>query len=298
MNTSPVMTAWKFRCLTCVNLALLAGGLSLGCVADLEIDTEEELGESAEKLTGWTYHSKGTTTDPTPVDIGSMDDRTCVLSGVAGNLSQGSRDGVGEPARAEVREDIGGRFTLRGHGGAHEGSAGEKIWYNNPVLATATCFFTTQNRGYGTQAADGTHIVAVGDSDGRRRCFLAALRGIDGAWSHPDDYARVFPSGSNWWAGGEQHTSVLEARFTSVCVDFPEGTVFTAGSASALPGQTKTKVITSGTGIKGCGLTHVTGAFNNDSWTDGVIINPPSTIDGDWTITVSNGKAAMYTCAK
>ncbi|WP_438022228.1 hypothetical protein [Sorangium sp. So ce233] len=298
MNTNSVMTAWMFRCLTCVNSALLAGGMSLGCVADLEIDTEEELGESAEKLTGWTYHSKGTTNDPTPLDMGSMNDRTCVLSGVAGNLSQGSRDGVGERATAEVRPTIDQHLTLKGHGGAHEGSAGEKIWYNNPVLATATCFFTTQNREYNNSAADGTNLLAVGHSNGRRRCFLAALHGIDGAWSHPDDHARVFPDDFGWWAESEHHTPTPNAFVDTVCVDFPEGTVFTAGSASALPGQTKTKVITSGTGIKGCGLTHVTGAFNNDSWTDGVIINPPSTINGDWTITVSNGKGAMYTCAK
>ncbi|WP_437954471.1 hypothetical protein WME76_23060 [Sorangium sp. So ce119] len=298
MNTNPVMTAWLIRCLTCVNSALLAGGLSLGCVADLEFDTEEELGESAERLTGWTYHSKGTTADPTPVDMGSMNDRTCVLSGVAGNLSQGSWDGLGEPARAEIRETNDQHLHLKGHGGAHEGSAGETVWHNNPVLAAATCFFTTLNRWYDILPGTETGILAIGDSNGRRRCFLASLHGIDGAWSHPDDHARVFPSGGNWWFGSEHHTSTPRATFETVCVDFPEGTVFTTGSASALPGQTKTKVITSGTGIKGCGLTHVTGAFNNDSWTDGVIINPPSAINGDWTITVSNGKAAMYTCAK
>ncbi|WP_438022229.1 hypothetical protein [Sorangium sp. So ce233] len=297
MNTTPVMTAWMFRCFTCVSSALLAGGLSLGCVADLEIDTEEELGESADELTGWTYHSKGTTTDPTPVDMGSFNNRTCVLSGVAGNLSQGSWDGFGEPARAAVRESNDQTYTLKGHGGAHEGSAGEKTWHNNPVLATATCFFTTQDRHYNIWPADGTSRF-ISEINDRRQCFLSALHGIDGAWSHPDDYARVFRSGGNWFVESEHHTSTPDAVVDMVCVTFPEGTEFFTGSASALPGQTKTKVITSGAGIKGCGLTHVTGAFNNDSWTDGVIINPPSTINGDWTITVSNGKGAMYTCAK
>ncbi|WP_438022227.1 hypothetical protein [Sorangium sp. So ce233] len=297
MNTTPVMTAWMLRCFTCVNSALLVGGLSLGCVADLEFDTEEELGESAEKLTGWTYHSKGTTTDPTPVDIGSMNNRTCVLSGVAGNLSQGSWDGVGEPARASVRDTSEQRYILRGHGGAHEGSAGERIWHNNPVLATATCFFTTEDRDYNYWSSDGAWDIIAG-TDFSGQCFLAGLHGIDGAWSNPDDHARVFPSGDHWFVESEHHTSTPNAIVDTVCVEFPFGTEITTGSASALPGQTKTKVITSGAGIKGCGLTHVTGAFTNDSWTDGVIINPPSTINGDWTITVSNGKAAMYACAK
>ncbi|WP_437284384.1 hypothetical protein [Sorangium sp. So ce406] len=298
MNTKPVMTALAFRYLTYVSSALITGGLSVGCVADLEVDTEEELGESAERLTGWTYHSKGTTTDTTPVDMGSMNDRTCVLSGVAGNLSQGSWDGAGEPARAEVRESDDQRYTLKGHGGAHEGGAGQKIWHNNPVLATATCFFTTQNRNYTVRSADGAHFMDLTPWNDRRRCFLSALHGIDGAWNHADDFARVYPTSFGWWVESMHHTPTPNAVVDTVCVTFPEGTEFITGSASALPGQTKTKVITSGAGIKGCGLTHVTGAFNNDSWTDGVIINPPSTIDGNWTITVSNGKAAMYTCAK
>ncbi|WP_433926656.1 hypothetical protein AB3662_27465 [Sorangium cellulosum] len=297
MNTNSVMTTWVFGCLTCVNSALLAGGLSLGCVADLEIDTEEELGESAERLTGWTYHSKGTTTDTTRVDLGSFNDRTCVLSGVAGNLSQGSWQMFGEPARAAVREDVDQHYSLKGHGGAQAGLVGP-IWHNNPVFAAATCFFTTENRNYTIRSADGANSIDLTPWNNRRRCFLSALHGIDGAWSHADDFARVFPTSINWWVESMHHTAAPNAVVDTVCVDFPEGTVFTTGSASALPGQTKTKVITSGTGIKGCGLTHVTGAFNNDSWTDGVIINPPSAINGDWTITVSNGKAAMYTCAK
>ncbi|KYF75595.1 hypothetical protein BE11_44520 [Sorangium cellulosum] len=290
------MTAWMFRCFTCASSALLAGGLSLGCVADVETGTEEDLGESAEKLTGYIYHSKGTTTDTTRVDLGPFNDRTCVLSGVAGNLSQGSWQMFGQPARAAVREDSDQHYSLKGHGGAQAGIAGP-IWHDNPVLAAATCFFVTQDRHYNIWPADGVARVISTIND-RRQCFLSALHGIDGAWSHPDDYARVFRSGGNWFVESEHHTSTPDAVVDMVCVTFPEGTEFTTGSASALPGQTKTKVITSGTGIKGCGLTHVTGAFNNDSWTDGVMINPPSTIDGNWTITISNGKGAMYTCVK
>ncbi|WP_437815208.1 hypothetical protein [Sorangium sp. So ce1078] len=97
------------------------------------------------------------------------------------------------------------------------------------------------------------------------------------------------------------HSGAIGAHGPSVratCVDFPEGTQFTSGTVTAAAGETRTEVIASGPGIKACALVSIIGAFTQHSWTDGVLINEPSTLDGTWTMTVTNGKSAKWACAK
>jgi hypothetical protein len=45
-----------------------------------------------------------------------------------------------------------------------------------------------------------------------------------------------------------------------------------------------------------CGLQGIYGAFNVDSWNDGVKITAPSTLGGNWTMTVSPGKWGEALC--
>ncbi|WP_437986699.1 hypothetical protein [Sorangium sp. So ce117] len=320
MSANHATTTSTFRYLTCVSAALLAGGLSLGCIADGGIHTEEELGEAADELTGWYYYWKGTTTDPEPHDMGPSTDRTCVLRGVAGNLSRGTSATADTMSAAAIGATVNSflGYSLFGHGGAHLDSNDQPIWYNNPVIAHATCFKTTLNRtlaeswwgGHSGSQPDGPPPWKVADLDpaNRRQCYLYALWSVNGAWNSAESYVTVakvtttssrFPT-TGWYLYGDlTATPGAGAALTNaVCVDFPEGTVFTSGFVSADPGETKTVTITSGPGIKGCALRTLVGAFNQNSWTDGAVINQPSTIDGNWTITVTNGKSARWACAE
>ncbi|WP_437815209.1 hypothetical protein [Sorangium sp. So ce1078] len=320
MTTKFATAGWTFHYLTCVGAALLAGGLSLGCVADAEIHTEEELGEAADELTGWLHHGKATTNDPTPLNMGPRADRTCVLRGVQGNLGRGgTRDSLmawGSMSRAQVGSGIGTDYRLYGHGGSHADSAGNIIWLNNPVAAYATCFFTTLNRTWEAWHAHWDGVVppwklAELDPANRRQCFLAGLLGSEGSWNSADNYAMVIKVTTpappqyktpGWYiVGNLLRSSINNADAPSIqasCVDFPEGTEFSSGWVDASEGGTKTEVIASGPGIKACALVSVFGAFNQNSWTDGVLINQPSTVDGTWTMTVSAGKSAQWACMK
>ena len=62
--------------------------------------------------------------------------------------------------------------------------------------------------------------------------------------------------------------------------------------------STVTFPLTSGAGVKACALTGITGAFNVNSWTDGVVMNFPPKIDGNWSLTVTGGKTATWACAR
>jgi hypothetical protein len=39
-------------------------------------------------------------------------------------------------------------------------------------------------------------------------------------------------------------------------------------------------------------------AFNANSWNDGVLMNFPPKIDGNWSLTVTGNKSATWACAK
>jgi hypothetical protein len=80
-------------------------------------------------------------------------------------------------------------------------------------------------------------------------------------------------------------------------VDFPKGTVITTGTAPVIP-ATETYTLTNGGGIKACALTGIMGAFNVNSYTDGVTMNFPAQINGNWSLTVTAGKFATWACAR
>ncbi|WP_159396735.1 hypothetical protein [Sorangium cellulosum] len=81
------------------------------------------------------------------------------------------------------------------------------------------------------------------------------------------------------------------------CIDFPTGTTFISGETVSFAGFTTNEDIDTRPGIKACALTGIEGAFNQNSFTDGAMIEPPATINGTWKITVTNGKKARWACA-
>jgi hypothetical protein len=268
-------------------------------------------------VSGVTVWSWGTTRDLNGVDIGSTSNRTCFLSGVAGNLNAGATLGfgcglLGEESVARVSEKwpSNGHYWLVAHGGACTNQQDQRVWDDNPVNAQATCVFdppSNVTEGYWQQGPPVriTGLNAPGDKV--RRCFLSGLWGIAGAWNSSSRYARVkkvttpdetHPT-TGWYVeanlptGGDGSHPRVEAR----CMDFPEGSTVTVGT-TPLSSETDTQAITSGTGVRACALMGIKGAFNVNSWTNGVAMNTPAQPTGNWSLTVTGGKTATWACVE
>jgi len=291
--------------------AMLAGALML-CAVSVN-DAHALVGN------GYTVWSWGTTTDETGIDIGAMKDFTCFLSGVSGNLNAGDQPGFSCDTLG--RESIGvvadkfpptNHYWLVAHGGACENQTNQQVWQNNPVNGQATCFWATSgvtdaewSTGNNDLPVKVATLITV--KPWIRQCFLSGVQGVAGVWNSGGTFARVVKRTAadsthptaGWYieANLQPPKDGSHPKVDARCVQFPLGTHVTSGSVSAKPGSATTTVITSGAGVKACALTGITGAFNANNWNDGVVMNPPAQIDGNWSLTVTNGKTATWACA-
>lgn len=310
------------RRLACVASPLVVCTLPLACVAGEETDLEEGmLGEATQALSGWYWYWSGTTRDLTglPVSGLSTPDDPCALSGVAGNLSEGTATSPGLLSTARV--GFNGLFTsLYAHGGATVNGSGARVWVDNPVKGAVTCFHGgtlvatatwTSTTGSGGSAPNPPVKIAGLHASNLRQCFLSGVTGSKTTWDgFPGNFVRVqkvtapnasFPTAgwyivSDMFHGWSADTLIeIEAE----CIDFPPGTVFTSGEEISFAGFTTIVDIATEPGTKACALTGLEGAFNQNSWTDGAVIeapwNPP---DVTWTLTVTNGKKARWACVE
>ncbi|WP_437951526.1 hypothetical protein WME98_12390 [Sorangium sp. So ce296] len=314
MKTNSILTASILRRLVCASSALLLGALSLGCVAAPGSDAEagEMVGEAADALTGYGFW--GTSNDAN-VDMGLTSAGTCVLSGVAGNLSRGFQWYLHDEETVAAVKRSGGKNWLVVHQGSVD-RVNPPYGLGNDLAAHATCFPTTTNVQTAHWEANvndyngmpGPVKIADSDPNGRRRCFISGLSGVEGAWDHSWNFARVQEYAADfthptagWYLEGYLFSSDVDGSTPGIdatCVDFPEGTVFNSGDVVSSAGQTTTATITSGTGTKACGLTLIVGPLNHDSYTDGVLIHQPVAPSTQWTIVAKNGADGAYTCAK
>jgi hypothetical protein len=272
------------------------------------------VGHAVNGVTVWSW---GTRTDTTGIDIGSMSNRTCFLSGVAGNLNLGAQQGFGcalggKESTAHVSDKFPttGHYWLVAHGGACENQADQVVWHDNPVNGQATCVFEPPTNVTDNWWRPGppVRITGLNAPNGKvRRCFLSGVWGISGSWNSSTRFARVrrvttpdddHPT-TGWYVdgnlptGGDGSRPKVEAR----CLDFPEGTTVTVGT-TPLSSTTETHAITSGTGVRACALMGIKGAFNVNSWTNGVVMNTPAQPTGNWSLTVSGGKTATWACVE
>ncbi|XXT25374.1 hypothetical protein WME94_27985 [Sorangium sp. So ce429] len=319
VKSTSVSTSWNLRRLAYASSALLLGALSLGCVASPEGDPEEDkVGEAADALTSYIFEMEQSTTNTVGDNIGLKSQVTCVLSGVAGNLSEGfewySKDIESIAWVTEGNTATGWQYVLQAHGGAFMDNMNHREWLDNPVTAHATCFPTTTNVKNGNWEAQPSHLgmadpvkIAELDPNNRRQCFLSGLWGVDGAWDHSWNFARVrkvtTTSGTHpttgWYIEGYLLPSDVDGSRPEIfarCVDFPVGTTFESDYVETEAGEMETKTISSGTHTKACALTGVYGALNQNHWTDGVLIYEPAAPGGQWTIKAANGKSAEYVC--
>jgi hypothetical protein len=268
-------------------------------------------------LDGYAAYSWGTTTDVDGVETEMARDYACVLSGITGDLSRGKEQvGTLNPWKnceynwgyhSQARTDMSnGKWRVIAHG-----AACGPIWWNNPVNAQATCFpFPT--------SVEGTFIALsyyyMAEIKPGRKCFLSGIiggsKGYRG-WENTDTFVRIrevtesggfyIESNLGWDSNGQiEQVASERPRVEYQCVDFPvDSKQFEFTTGTITKSQTaRTVRIASGGGIKACALTGISGAFNVDSWTDGVSMSFPSTATGNWYLTVTAGKSATWLCVR
>jgi hypothetical protein len=264
---------------------------------------------------GYGVWSWGTTNDKDGVDTGMGYDTSCVLCGVCGDLSAGEEphkylcgeNGIRSEASTLADFET-GTWRVIGHGGACGPivSDGTTSWYNNPVNAQAVCFLKSANlEGYWTP--DYPAVSRIYETKPGRQCFLSGILGANGIWDNANSYARIrlvsiadatHPT-PGWYVESNLKKSEWESNpmVKFLCVDFPVGHIFNYGT-TVVKETTQTLKITTGTGVKACALTGIQGAFNVGSWYDGVFMNWPSAVGGDWFLTVTAGKSASWVCVR
>lgn len=278
-----------------------------GCAADDAADQDEV---SQQVIGGWAAGAWGTTSDIVGLDTGwGIGGSTCVLSVVRGNLTQG---GSGGPAavqsEAGIENGLNGDYFIVGHGGAIGLPGNQRVWVGNPVMAGGVCVpqhmsaFGVWHSALPQQSL--SPPVKIANSAFTRRCFLTSIHAGDGIFSHWADSVSVVEVGqidsqhpsTGWYLQGtltSNPDSGQQALATAACIDFPS---INAEWGGAFGGATNT--MTTGNGVKMCGLTGIFGAFNVNSYSDGVALNAPSTQTGNWTMTVSANKFATADCVQ
>ena len=204
-------------------------------------------------------------------------------------------------------------YRLVAHGAACQNQVNEQTWSNNPVNGFATCVFTTTDNNKGgswlsEQNPKKIAELATGSTD-VRQCYLTAVTGVNGAWASSTSFARVrrvtstdatHPT-TGWYIEANLPKAQVDGSHAEIVargVNYKSTVSLTSNTTPLDNNLTKTYTITSGTGIKACALRGITGAFTVNSWTNGVVMNWPDKIDGNWSVTVSAGTTATWACAK
>ena len=291
--------------------------LALGCAVDAPLDRPdpgENLGQTTQAVSGWMPFGWGTTNDLYGLDTEVVNTNwNCVLSGVAGDLSKGRGWGaisVNSAAKIERSGTFSANtFHILAHGGAYENQNGQRVWANNPVFASTTCipYPQTDSASWRSTADSVAPPVKISGLVTNRECFLTGITGGEHLWNDSEKFGRVrkittpdatHPT-SGWYVEGNERSDVDggHAYVTASCVDFPSlALLWDTPKEAPAGGAAVTVPITTGGGVKACGLRTIRGAFNKNSWTDGVRITPPSSATGTWNMTVSAGKFGRAVC--
>jgi hypothetical protein len=287
---------------------VLAVGLFVAASAcALDEDEADDVGMTEQEVSGWGAAYWGTTTDLDGIDLGwSTTTSSCVLAMVRGDLGEGGyyqikdvRSAAGVSGNYDTN-----RWFLYAHGGAYTDQTNSRVWANNKVNAGAVCvpYPAVDIAQFLWNSGDVPLRLAGVGTAANRRCFLQAIYGGGQIFTHANDYVRVrkytttdasHPS-TGWYLEGNlkrnQYTG-QPATVAATCIDFPSiDAEWYGGFGDA------TYTLTEGPRAKMCGLTTVSGAFNVNSWDDGVKITSPSTFGGNWKMTVSPGKYADFNC--
>jgi hypothetical protein len=242
------------------------------------------------------------TTDGTLLPLGSTSGQTCFLTGVAGDLNNGTDWVTDGNSFAGVFES-GGNYFMKAWGGT-------SLFGSPPaaVMAYVACLGTTLNRTWSTWTS-GNGPAFVDYLAPNRYCFLESVEGAIATWGAADASVSlaVGPNPYNstdnnlyWWLNGTVQSSQWgHAKASAVCFDLPAGTQASGFYMSVpYPYQiTGEPVAWSSNGMM-CGLTGIAGPFNDSSWTDGAVLHWPPGRRGAWTLDLWNGKSLWADCAE
>lgn len=279
-----------------------------GCVTE-EDELEVETSETEQQLGSWAAGGWGTTTDLYGMDTGwHSSNSTCVLTAVKGDLNEGGYWQVADsPSSVAIDVDPwNGNYRLIAHGGSWTNQNNQRVWANNPVAGGSVCFPGDTSYSASWRSVQPHHGMAgpkkIAGLATNRRCFLDAIHTGDRMFDN-SRYARVrkytttdasHPT-TGWYIESNLQSSTdtgAHALVGAVCVDFPSIAAewgWGYGGAGTWP-------MTSGNGVKMCGLTGISGAFKTESYSNGVGLNAPSTQTGNWSLTLSAGKGAEVLC--
>jgi hypothetical protein len=248
----------------------------LGC-ADTGGSGQSDVGETTQAFSAnWSYSwadSKNTF-----INIGSSTNRTCFLSGLAGNLTPVGSNGQ-SGAGLQI-SPMGDYFMYLESGGGLLNVVARCM--NTSVGRTAEVVWKT---------GDPSHLL--GSVTASRRCFLTSVtttnQGGPGFVSDSDN-VRVWQDGSNWWLGGSQSGVVwATARCIDVSADLGNW-LWVAGD----PGSRQDPLASDPGGVS-CLLTGVGGHFNDNDATDGAYISEDS---AQFHMNTKNGHSGWANCVQ
>ena len=271
-----------------------------GCAIE---ESDDDFGETSQDVDWIGPISWGTTNDLDGANTGlPAGSHVCVINAVGGDISSGGGRELGpDPGNGDIHGVVsvienaeGGNRRLLAHGGRY----GWQNWANSPVKGGATCMAGEYSRQgvwktFSRHAANRKFLTYGAPG---RVCFLTGVYAGSDMMNKQTDYAKVaYEASTNEWyidssmIGDDWNTGYVFAG----CIDFPSVTGYWGG---AFGGATNT--MTTGNGVKFCGLQGIYGAFGAQSYRDGVFLNPPSTQTGNWTMTVSPGKYGEAACVQ
>jgi hypothetical protein len=270
------------------SLSLFSALALVGCVASgeeeeilVDDDVETSTTEQAVSWTSLQWHS--CTSQECTVNLGSSDNRTCVLAGLRGKLSGGIS---GYPAGANI---------------VNNGSWGYNLYIKNPgyedISAMTLCIPNTANRTTASwQSSAYATEIAPGPSS-TRRCFLSGIYNYNSTgFSGFSSNTKVWRDGNTHFIGGS-FPSGSNVRVFATCVDIAtnQGTyAYGNGVASSYAGNLTYNPSTGGVA---CGLTGIGGQFTTNNPGRGVIINyDGGTRYWNWTMSPWTGGNAL--CVK
>ena len=226
----------------------------------------------------WTY-SWGDTKF-SHADMGTTENRTCFLSGVAGDLRTPSNGQSGVSV-----DIINGKYNLS----VSPGAGGE-------LRAFARCVNTAAGRTgevtWSTIDKSSKLVAAFDPSHPLRRCFLtgitvsSAYEGTPEGFLSNTDYVQIWQDlvSKSWYIGSTSQSGTVYAKASCVDVNKDVGSWLSFGTQnlSNVYGAT-------------CFLTGIQGQFAYDDWDDGAFIdyNPGA---NQFFMNIKNGKHAWSTC--
>jgi hypothetical protein len=243
----------------------------------------EAVGETAEAFSGnWEYSWGDTKYSKAP--IGTATNRTCFLSGLAGNIQPGVwPNACPTQTGAGLTIDANNNYSLY-------------VDSCSPLNVFARCVNTAAGRTPEVTWRTGQPAQVLGAVTAKRRCFLTNITNTSvypdeggAGFKTASDQVRVWNDGQTWFVGGQQSGVVYAS---ARCIDVNQddgGWLWQAGD----PGSRKDKL--SGVGSATCLLTGIQGHLYSSDYSDGAYITHDAGLN-QFYMNTKNGKAGWANC--